>query len=131
MLNMIVLQGRLTKDPELRQTPQGVDVATFTIACDKGGKDKGCDFIDCSAWRNTAEFISKYFHKGDMILVDGKLQTRTYQDKDTGKNRTAYSVLVNNVNFCGGKSEAKTESVSAPAMPDGFEVMDDSTDLPF
>lgn len=130
MLNAIILQGRFTKDPELRQTPQGTPVATFTIACDRGGKKGECDFINCVAWRQTAEFLPKYFHKGDMILVEGKLQGRTYPDKETGKNRTVYEVVVNNVNFCGGKREENKPSVDVSA--DDFEMLnDDSSDLPF
>lgn len=133
MLNKIVLQGRFTKDPELRRTPQGTEVASFSIACDRGGKDKGCDFVDIVAWRNTAEFISKYFRKGDMVLLEGRLQVRTYQDKDTGKNRNTYEVVADSAHFCGTKNES---SAAAPvamqtAAPAGFEIVDDSTDLPF
>lgn len=131
MLNTIIIQGRLTKEPELRATPQGTPVATFSVACDRGGKDKGCDFIDVNAWKHTAEFVCKYFHKGDMILVEGRLQVRTYQDKATGKNRNAYEVVANNVNFCGGKSESATQSAAPAPVSEGFEIVDDSSDLPF
>mgnify|MGYP004541905021 CR=1 FL=1 len=155
MLNCIVLQGRLVADPELRQTPQGVQVASFRIACDRSfarqGEQRQADFFSVSAWRNTADFVCKYFHKGDMILVEGRLQTRTYQDKDTGKNVTAYDVVANNVNFCGGRNGGGNYSApngSAPASDysrpaaqeapaysagnaDDFAIIDDSTDLPF
>lgn len=150
MLNSVVLQGRLTADPELRQTPQGITVTQFTIACDrsyaKAGADRQADFIDIEVWRNSAEFVCKYFKKGDMILVEGRLQTRTYQDKDTGKNRKAFNIQATNINFCGGRNGgaaggAPNSDFSRPAAQeapsysagnaDDFAIIDDSTDLPF
>lgn len=153
MLNCIVLQGRLVADPELRQTQQGTQVAGFRIACDRNfsrqGEQRQADFFSISAWRNTADFVCKYFHKGDMILVEGRLQTRTYADRDTGKNITAYEVVANNVNFCGGRnnggqmnSGAPNQEYTRPAATqetpaysagnaDDFAIIDDSTDLPF
>jgi len=93
MLNHITIMGRLTRDPELRRTGSGVAVASFTVAVDRdfGGQDgqKETDFIDCVAWRNTGEFVSKYFTKGRMIVVDGRLQIRSWNDKDGNKRRTA------------------------------------------
>lgn len=149
MLNCIVLQGRLVADPELRQTQQGTQVASFRIACDRSyarqGEQKQTDFISVSAWRNSADFVCKYFHKGDMILIEGRLQTRTYQDKDTGKNLTAFEVVANNINFCGGRNSGgnagggeysrPAATQEAPAYSagnaDDFAIIDNNTDLPF
>ena len=134
MLNTIILQGRLTKDCELRYTKTDKAVATFTIAVDRGGKDAGAVFVNCVAWEKTATFIDQYFKKGDMILLQGKLDSRNYEDKN-GNKRTAYEVVVGNVNFCGGKKEQgeynyneKPRYVEQPK----FEEMDDSEEeLPF
>lgn len=109
MLNRAVLMGRLTTDPELRQTPNGISVLSFSIAVDRtyGGKngERQTDFINLVAWRQTAEFISRYFSKGQMIAVDGSIQTRNYTDKQ-GNNRTAFEVVVDNASFCGSKAES-------------------------
>lgn len=106
MLNVIAIQGRLAADPEMRQTTTGKRVCTFRIACDRGRKDANgnsqTDWIPCTAWEKTAEFIYKYFQKGSMIAVDGRLQSRQYQDKN-GQNRIAVEIVANNVNFCGSK----------------------------
>ena len=103
MLNHITIMGRLVRDPELRSTQSGVSVASFTVACDRdfGGRDGGdkqTDFIDCVAWRQTGEFVSKYFRKGSMIVVSGRLQSRKWQDRD-GNNRTNWEVNADNVYF--------------------------------
>ena len=103
MLNHIVIMGRLTRDPELRTTQSGVSVTSFTVAVDRdfGGRDGGerqTDFIDCVAWRQTGEFVSKYFHKGSMIVVSGRLQSRKWQDRE-GNNRTSWEVNADNVYF--------------------------------
>ena len=100
MLNHIVIMGRLTRDPELRRTGTGIAVASFTVAVDRdfGGRDGGekeTDFIDCVAWRQTGEFVSKYFTKGRMIVVSGRLQIRSWTDKDGNKRRTAEIVADN------------------------------------
>ena len=100
MLNHIVIMGRLTRDPELRRTGSGIAVASFTVAVDRdfGGRDGGekeTDFIDCVAWRQTGEFVSKYFTKGRMIVVSGRLQIRSWTDKDGNKRRTAEVVADN------------------------------------
>ena len=100
MLNHIVIMGRLTRDPELRRTGSGIAVASFTVAVDRdfGGRDGGekeTDFIDCVAWRQTGEFVSKYFTKGRMIVVSGRLQIRSWTDKDGNKRRTAEVVAEN------------------------------------
>ena len=103
MLNHITIMGRLTRDPELRRTGSGVAVASFTVAVDRdfGGRDGGekeTDFIDCVAWRQTGEFVSKYFTKGSMIVVSGRLQIRSWNDKEGNKRRTA-EVVADNVYF--------------------------------
>lgn len=108
MLNVVAIMGRLARDPELRQTTTGKSVASFRIACDRGRRDANgqsqADWIDVVAWDRQAEFVCKYFQKGSLIVVDGRLQTRTYQDKNTGANRTAVEVVANNINFAGPKS---------------------------
>ncbi len=110
MLNCVVLMGRLTGDPELRSTASGVSFARFSIAVDRGytkpGEEKQTDFINIVAWRQTAEFVSRYFHKGSMIAVQGELRMNRYQDKTTGQNRTTYEVMANNVSFTGSKAES-------------------------
>ena len=112
MLNHIVIMGRLTRDPELRTTQAGVSVTSFTVAVDRdfGGRDGGerqTDFIDCVAWRSTGEFVSKYFHKGSMIVVSGRLQSRKWQDRD-GNNRTNWEISADNVYF--GESRRDSDS---------------------
>ena len=112
MLNHIVIMGRLTRDPELRTTQAGVSVTSFTVAVDRdfGGRDGGerqTDFIDCVAWRSTGEFVSKYFHKGSMIVVSGRLQSRKWQDRD-GNNRTSWEIIADNVYF--GESRRDSDS---------------------
>ena len=107
MLNVVAIMGRLARDPELRQTTTGKNVASFRIACDRGRRDANgqsqADWIDVVAWDRQAEFVCKYFQKGSLIVVDGRLQSRSYQDK-TGANRTAVEVVANNINFAGPKS---------------------------
>ena len=115
MLNHIVIMGRLTRDPELRRTGTGVAVASFTVAVDRdfGGREGGekeTDFIDCVAWRQTGEFVSKYFTKGRMIVVSGRLQIRSWTDKDGNKRRTA-EVVADNCYF--GDSKRDGDSGSA------------------
>ena len=135
MLNHIVIMGRLTRDPELRRTGSGIAVASFTVAVDRdfGGRDGGekeTDFIDCVAWRQTGEFVSKYFTKGRMIVVSGRLQIRSWTDKDGNKRRTA-EVVADNCYFGDSKREGDSGSAyggnayggnsyggySAPAAP--------------
>jgi single-strand DNA-binding protein len=117
MFNLVVLSGRLTADPELKTTPNGVSVCSFTIAVDKRhrqGEERQADFINIVAWRGTAEFISKHFHKGSMIGIEGAVQTRKYQDKN-GNNRTAFEIVVNNVQFIESKrSQDNSEGSSSP-----------------
>ena len=112
MLNHITIMGRLTREPELRRTGSGIAVASFTVAVDRdfGGRDGGereTDFIDCVAWRQTGEFVSKYFTKGSMIVVSGRLQIRNWNDKDGNKRRSA-EVVADNVYF--GESKRSNES---------------------
>jgi single-strand DNA-binding protein len=131
MLNKIVLQGRLTRDPELRRTNGGTAVASFTLAVDRDFKSQGgereTDFVDIVAWRNTAEFVSKYFPKGRMAVVFGRLQVRSYQDKD-GNKRKAVEVVADNVYFCGDKPQSRTETDTAPVA---LEEFDDDEGLPW
>ena len=145
MLNHITIMGRLTRDPELRRTGSGTAVASFTVAVDRdfGKNDAGekeTDFIDCVAWRQTGEFVSKYFTKGRMIVVDGKLQIRSWTDKDGNKRRTA-EVVADNCYF-GDSKNADTAAPSgyqangfksAPAAPASNFAMnaDDDAQLPF
>lgn len=106
MLNVVALMGRLTADPELKTTPSGVAVCRFTLAVErnyaKSGTERQTDFINCIAWRTTAEFISKYFVKGQLIVLDGSIQTGSYTDNN-GNKRYSFDILVNNVNFTGDK----------------------------
>lgn len=130
MLNHITIMGRLTKDPELRYTQTQTPVASFTVAVDRdySGKDGGqkeTDFIDCVAWRSTAEFISKYFQKGSMAVIDGRLQLRDWTDKEGNKRRNA-EVVVTNIYF--GSSKRDSVDVAAPA---DFEELPDDVPLPF
>ncbi len=144
MLNHITVMGRLVADPELKQTPAGVPVCSFRIACDRDFKSKEgereTDFINIVAWRSTAEFVSKFFSKGRMAVVDGRLQIRPYTDRD-GNKRTAAEVVANNVYF--GDSKARESGDGEPpayrggaedfGIPDGFtpDLGDDNGALPF
>ena len=142
-LNHIVIMGRLTRDVELRRTGSGVAVASFTVAVDRdfGGRDGGekeTDFIDCVAWRQTGEFVSKYFTKGSMIVVSGRLEIRSWNDKDGNKRRTA-EVVANNCYFGDSKNSnpADTNAYTGfvpqqTAQPaSDFAMLDDETGLPF
>lgn len=157
MLNVVAIMGRLVADPELRTTTQGHSVCSFRIACDRSyaqqGQERQADFIDIVAWRQQADFVSKYFQKGSMIAVEGSLQTRQYQDKQ-GSKRTAVEVVANNISFAGAKRQ---DSQSVPSYEqqtknyvqqakaaqnapqnaytqgsmDDFAVINDNDDLPF
>ena len=113
MLNVVAIMGRLARDPELRQTTTGKNVASFRIACDSGRRDANgqsqADWLDVVAWERTAEFVCKYFQKGSLIAIDGRLQTRQYQDKN-GQNRTAVEIVANNVSF--GQSKEKVYTMA-------------------
>ena len=131
MLNKIIVMGRMTKDPELRHTTTGTAVTSFSLACDRDFKDKQTgeketDFLDVVAWRNTAEFVSKFFAKGRMIVVEGRLQIREWE-KDGQKRRNA-EILADNVYFADSKSEKPAGS--APVQV-GFHEIEGDGDLPF
>ena len=138
MLNHITIMGRLTRDPELRRTGNGTAVTSFTVAVDRDYKgnngEKETDFIDCVAWRNTGEFVGKYFTKGRMAVVSGKLQIRGWTDKDGNKRRTA-EVLAENVYFGDSKkSDSYTGDSSYPTsapVQDFAPIADDDSQLPF
>ena len=147
MLNHIVIVGRLTRDPELRRTGSGIAAASFTVAVDRDfrdrdGGEKETDFIDCVAWRSTGEFVSKYFTKGSMIVVSGRLQIRSWTDNDGNKRRTA-EVVADNVYFGDSKRSSEgnpcsaaptTPGYAAPASApaSNFEMLDDDdAQLPF
>ena len=149
MLNNVVLMGRLTSLPELKQTSSGVEVTSFSIAVDRDyvrqGEERQTDFINCVAWRQTAKFITSYFRKGQMIAVTGSLQTRNYEDKN-GNKRVATDVVVANASFCGSKDDGgRVEETKPPVSlsvpniePDFEELPDDNfeevlnnTGLPF
>ena len=103
-LNKVTLGGRLTSDPELKQTPQGVSVSTFTLAINRKGKDAQTDFINCVAWRQTAEFLAKYFKKGNSVCITGSIQVRSYTDKDNNK-RYATEIIADEVYFVDSKND--------------------------
>lgn len=127
-----ILLGRITNNLELKQTPNGLAVLSFTVAVDRG-KDKGADFIACVAWKEKAEFISKYFGKGRMIAIEGQLRTRTYDDKN-GVKHYVTEVYVDNASFTGEKAESKTESTQAGSIgdPGDYEdVLSDDGIVPF
>ncbi len=145
MINKAILMGRLTKDPELRHTNSGTAVCSFSIAIDNGyGENRNTDFINCVAWNKTAEFVSKYFTKGRMIIVIGRISTRTWEGQD-GKKNYVTEVVANEVSFGeskkseGGGFDAPSygapASASIPDMPQmeegGFSPLDTDDDLPF
>ncbi len=157
MLNVAILMGRLVADPEIRHTPNDIAVTSFTIAVDrsyvKAGAERQADFIDIVAWRATAEFVCKYFRKGQMIAVQGSIQTRSYTDKD-GNKRKAFEIVADNVHFADSKRDNSASSMGsgtsmyqqpqtqpdvistpAPAYTSGdtgdFEEILNDDDLPF
>ena len=138
MLNKVVLMGRLTRDPELRRTGSGNAVTSFLLAVDRdfvaAGAEKETDFIDIVAWRNTAEFVSKFFTKGRMAVVSGRLQIRIWTDKDGNKRRAA-EVVADSVYFGDSKKDASGEKIASDAdsaQVDGFAQIDGcDSELPF
>ncbi len=155
MLNHIVVMGRLTRDPELRTTQSGVNVASFTVAVDRdfGGRDgneRQTDFFDCSAWRSTGEFVNRYFRKGSMIIVSGRMQSRKWQDRD-GNNRISWEISADNVYFgeskrdsegsgsfvppsgnAYGNYDSQRQNAPVPQVPGNpFSELEDDGDLPF
>ena len=127
MMNRVCLMGRLTKDHELKQTPNNVSVANFSLAVDRNyqsDKDnKQTDFINIVAWRHTAEFVGKYFTKGQLVAAEGSIQTRSYQDKD-GNNRTVFEVVADQVYFAEKKQNGENKSQSESSAKDSFQVGD-------
>lgn len=150
MLNCVIIMGRLVADPELRTTATGKSVCSIRIAVDRAysrsGEERQTDFIPVVAWENSANFITRYFKKGSMIAIQGRLQSNQYEDKN-GQRRTSYDVIAERVSFCGSKTETGTNggnyasqasAASAPAtpvyqtsMPSDFEEITDDEDLPF
>ena len=152
MLNVVAIMGRLVADPELRTTPAGVNVCQFRIACDRNfarqGEQRQADFVDIVAWHAQADFVCKYFSKGSLIAINGRIQTRNYQDKN-GNNRTAFAVVAEDINFGGskgtgsakvadgGEAAPRSDAWSKADPPanyggvDDFAVIDDNDDLPF
>ena len=146
MLNKVFVMGRLTRDPELRRTQSGTAVASFAMAVDRDFKDKATgerttDFIDCVAWRQTGEFVSRYFTKGRMAVVEGRLQARDWTDKDGNKRRTV-EIVADQVYFGDSKKEESQNTYTAgyaqpsgyaapPAQDDYAELADDDGELPF
>ena len=131
MLNTITICGRICNDLELKTTPSGTEVLTFAVACERDFKDgngeRQADFIDVVAFKNTAVFVSKYFGKGRMAIVDGRLQTRNYEDKN-GNKRKAVEVIANNVYFADSKTQ---EAPSANQPVPNYEEIGTEEDLPF
>lgn len=157
MINTVVLMGRLVRDPEIRTTASGKSVCSFSLAVERDfqrkiplaverdfqrSEEKTADYFDCVAWDNTAEFVGKYFHKGRMIALQGRLQARTYKDRE-GNNRKVVEVIADKVSFTGEKAEstagkeAPKETKEPPAayesgnLSEGFEALSDDEDLPF
>lgn len=136
MLNKVFLQGRLVADPELRHTQQGTPVASYRLAVDRDYKSKdsnaqNTDFVNIVSWRNTAEFVSRYFTKGRMMLVEGRLQMRSYTDKD-GNRRVAAEVVTDNVHFADSRKDGGNNEDGSLQESAGFEELaDDDGDLPF
>lgn len=129
MLNCVIIMGRLTADPELKTTPSGTSVVSFHVAVDRSyvrqGEERQTDFINVVAWRKTADFITRYFHKGSMIAVQGSIQTRNYEDKN-GNKRTAVEVLAGNVSFCGSKADSNE---GFGALPSNFAQNNQNADF--
>lgn len=126
MYNKVILMGRITHDIEIKTTPSGISVTSFSIAVDRRVQSKDgekvTDFIDCVAWRQTADFISRFFSKGKLILIEGELQTRTYTDKNSN-NRKAVEVIVDRASFTGEKAGAQEQRPEQSAPPEQYEQL--------
>lgn len=133
-MNRVILLGRLARDPELRQTANNVAVASFAVAVNRPyqkDKERQADFIECVAWRGTGEFVARYFAKGDPIALEGRLQVRSYDDKQGGK-RKAYEVVCENVEFTGSRERRQTDGPQEQTYDaSDFEEVDSDGDLPF
>ena len=138
MLNHVVIMGRMVRDPELRQLDNGTSVTSFSVAVernyvDKTTNERQADFLNVVAWRQTADFVCKYFHQGDMIALEGSLQYRKYTDKD-GNNRTAIEIVASNISFCGGKNGGNANTATTndtPATMVANAPSEDNDELPF
>ena len=134
MFNLVVLTGRLTADPELKTTQNGISVTRFTLAVNRNyraGEEQETDFINIVAWRQTAEFIAKYFNKGNLIGIEGAIQTRKYQDSN-GNNRTAFEVVVDNAHFIESKrNNDETQNYSNADTEDFNDISGEDDDIPF
>lgn len=131
MLNHTILQGRLTRDPELRNTQSGTPVCSFTVAWSEKYKETETQlFLDCTAWRGTGEMVSKYFSKGKEIIVEGKLSTRKWKDKE-GNNRTSTEMTAERVHFCGPKDGGGFAPAPVDAHSDFPEIGEEDGELPF
>lgn len=143
MLNKVIVMGRLTRDPEVKKVNGDISVCSFSVACDrdivsKGSNERETDFFDVTAWRSTADFVGKYFAKGRMIVVVGRLQKRNYTDKD-GNKRSAVDIVAENVYFGDSKKDtdnsnggtAPAPSYNAPSNSGDFAELEDDGDLPF
>lgn len=138
MLNHVVIMGRMVRDPELRQLDNGTSVTSFSVAVernyvDKTTNERQADFLNVVAWRQTADFVCKYFHQGDMIALEGSLQSRKYTDKD-GNNRIAIEIVASNISFCGGKNGGNANTATtndALATMVANTPSEDNDELPF
>ena len=138
MLNHVVIMGRMVRDPELRELDNGTSVTRLSVAVDRNYVDKTtnerqADFLNVVAWRQTADFVCKYFHQGDMIALEGSLQSRKYTDKD-GNNRIAIEIVASNISFCGGKNGGNANTATtndAPATMVANTPSEDNDELPF
>lgn len=132
MINSVLLMGRLTAAPELKNIASGIEFCSFSVAVERayksGDGEKQTDFINVTAWRQNAAFISKYFRKGQMIAIQGSIQTRSYEDKN-GNKRTAFEVVADRASFCGSKFESAT--VTVPVESVSADVVPNEDDLPF
>lgn len=133
--NKVILGGRLTADPELKQTPNGTIVCQFGVAINRKGQEQGADFINCIAWKQRAEFLAKYFRKGSSICILGELQVRQWKDKD-GNNRYATEVLASEINFVDSKNENNSTSESSessyiPSDAPDYEELSEDDSIPF
>lgn len=129
-MNTVAIIGRLTTDPELKTTQSGISVCSFTLAVNRPRVKDTTDFINFQAWRQSAEYLCKYGHKGDMVAVNGTLTSRKWQDKD-GNNRTAFDVVADNLSVIGGKKNADQQQEGFAQNADQFEEISSGDDLPF
>lgn len=136
MLNCIMIQGRLVKDPEIKEIPSGLHLCSVMIASERPRKKDGdsvTDFIPAIAWAKTADFIGKYFHRGDMVIISGRMQSRPYEDQE-GRKHVAYEISISEVNFCGNRSrvEEKVERKEEKNLQDDYDSInwDEIPDLP-